>query len=542
MEKEKDDGNVEYKSQLINLNENRIQQLMTQMAYRLVEGKGEAIYEIGVRDDGTLIGLPDNEFNESLDNLKKIVENINASIIHTCIKKVEKNSNLKIAEITIRENNTSGNYIDIYVSVIGNVDSGKSSLIGVLSKNILDDGRGKARSSIVQFKHELITGRTSTVTHHLMGFDNNGKCVNERNFHNISWNDITENSNKVITFTDLCGHEKYLRTTIYGVTSVPPDYAMIIVGANSGINHMTKEHMAICLSFKIPFFIVITKIDICPPNILNETMNNVTRLLKLPGVRKIPYIIKNYDEIPLCSKNIAYNNVVPIIQVSNVTAENLDKLKSFLNLLPYRRNFDRFINDPVEFLIDGIFTVTGVGTVVSGILNSGKVKINDPVLLGPNSIGEFYKTQVRSIHCKRLLVNEAKAGEYVCFSLKKIPKNWVRKGMVIIGENNKQRAVWEFDAEISILKSHHTTIRENYEPFLHINNVRQSTKIKKIEKILYTKDKDKETFDKLALRTGDKARVHFKFVHKPEYLKKGFQIIFREGKIRGVGTIVDLRN
>ena len=110
MEKEKDDGNVEYKSQLINLNENRIQQLMTQMAYRLVEGKGEAIYEIGVRDDGTLIGLPDNEFNESLDNLKKIVENINASIIHTCIKKVEKNSNLKIAEITIRENNTSEIY------------------------------------------------------------------------------------------------------------------------------------------------------------------------------------------------------------------------------------------------------------------------------------------------------------------------------------------------------------------------------------------------------------------------------------------------
>ena len=99
MEHEKDDGNIEYKSQLINLNENRIQQLMTQMAYRLVEGKGEAIYEIGVRDDGTLIGLPDDEFNESLDNLKKIVENINASIIHTSIKKVDKKSQSKLLKL-----------------------------------------------------------------------------------------------------------------------------------------------------------------------------------------------------------------------------------------------------------------------------------------------------------------------------------------------------------------------------------------------------------------------------------------------------------
>ena len=115
MEQEKDEGNVEYKSQLLNLTEERIQQLMTQMAYRLVEGKGEAIYEIGVRDDGTLIGLPENDFNESLANLKNIVENINASIVHTSIKKVDKNGNMKIAEVTIRENNTrtKGEFLNV---------------------------------------------------------------------------------------------------------------------------------------------------------------------------------------------------------------------------------------------------------------------------------------------------------------------------------------------------------------------------------------------------------------------------------------------
>ena len=64
---------------------------------------------------------------------------------------------------------------------------------------------------------------------------------------------------------------------------MPPDYAMIIVGANNGINHMTKEHMAICLSFKIPFFIVVTKIDMCPKNILSETMKN----MKHDGIKSV---------------------------------------------------------------------------------------------------------------------------------------------------------------------------------------------------------------------------------------------------------------
>ena len=93
---------------------------------------------------------------------------------------------------------------------------------------------------------------------------------------------------------------------------------------------------------------------------------------------------------------------------------------------------------------------------------------------------------------------------------RKYLKNWVRKGMVIIGENKKQRAVWEFDAEISILKSHHTTIRENYEPFLHIHIMLDNLlKFKKLRKYYIQKIKIKEAFDKLALRTGDKvARVH----------------------------------
>ena len=157
MEPEQPDGNIEYKSQLLKLTPVRIQELMTQLAYRISEGNGEALYEIGVSDDGQLLGLSDEDLNESLENLKKITKNIKASIVFTSVKKIDKNNedSLKIAEVLIRENHDANSrYIDIFIATIGNVDAGKSSLIGVLTKGVLDNGRGKSRSMVMQFKHE----------------------------------------------------------------------------------------------------------------------------------------------------------------------------------------------------------------------------------------------------------------------------------------------------------------------------------------------------------------------------------------------------
>ena len=59
--------------------------------------------------------------------------------------------------------------------MIGNVDSGKSTLVGVLSKGELDDGRGKARERVMNYPHEKKEGRTSSIGHEIMGFDANGK-------------------------------------------------------------------------------------------------------------------------------------------------------------------------------------------------------------------------------------------------------------------------------------------------------------------------------------------------------------------------------
>lgn len=81
----------------------------------------------------------------------------------------------------------------------------------------------------------------------------------------------------------MCGHEKYLKTTMFGLVGLLPDYSMIIVGANMGVSRMTKEHLGISLALKVPIFIVITKIDIAPENVYEETKTTLIKILKSPG-------------------------------------------------------------------------------------------------------------------------------------------------------------------------------------------------------------------------------------------------------------------
>jgi GTPase len=524
---EKEYGNIEYKRELLNLDEDKINKRMTQMKYRIYEGLGEALYFIGVADDGTLLGLNNEEYIESVNNLTLIASNIDCNVI----KISESNKkNFYIGEFLIRENDK--NYLDIKIGVAGNVDSGKSTTIGTLTKGILDDGRGKARVHVFNYKHEIVTGRTSSIGHQIMGYDNNGNIINSNK--NNSWADIASQAVKLISFYDLAGHEKYLRTTIYGLTSIYPDYCLIMIGANMGINHMTREHIGLCINLKIPFIILVTKIDIVPENVLAETMMKISNMCK-NRVRKIPYIIKNIDDIINVVKNIKSDSIVPIMQISNVTNYNLDLVKTFFNLLPIRNDYIQHINKPVELLVDNTYSVLGHSTILSGMLRSGTIKTNDTLLIGPFSDLTYRQVKVRSIHLNYKELKEAKAGAFICISLKNITRREIKKGMMLISDDsNLKLAVKNFKAEIHILHSP-TTIKEGYQPFVHIDQVRQSVRMNQIHKI------DAKEDDKI-LRTGDKANVQLEFVMRPEYIKVGMRLFFREGKVKAVGKIIEILN
>lgn len=524
---EKQDGNIEYKWRLINLDAESIEKKITQLQYRIDEGSGEAFYFLGVMDNGSINGLDEKDFDESLNNLMVLCQRLDC-----CLQLVREivsdtDTTKKSAEYVIRKN-LKQVFLDLKIGVIGNVDSGKSTLVGVLCTGAPDNGRGDARNRVFNFKHEIDSGRTSSISHQILGFDKEGKVVINRK----NWSLVVHESVKIVTFYDLAGHEKYLRTTIYGLSCSLPDYAFVIVGGNQGISSMTLEHISLCMALRIPFVILVTKIDIAPESILKENMRTMNQMIR-KKIQKIPYRIRTKEDVYTAIKNIRSESIVPIFQVSNVTSAYLDLVLEFLNLLPLRNVYSQKIHLPIELWVDSHFHITGHGTVVCGLLTQGTIKLYDNVWIGPFGNGEFIMTRVKSIHVKHRDVKEAFAGNYVCVALKNINRKMLRKGIVLLDERSSCNAYREFWAKINILQSHHTTIKIGYQPFLHIAQVRQSAAIEQVNKENPTCESD------MTLRTGDKAIVKMRFLHKPEYIKKDMKLVFRDGRMKAVGIIID---
>lgn len=112
------------------------------------------------------------------------------------------------------------------------------------------------------------------------------------------------------------------------------------------------------------------------------------------------------------------------LSTSDLAGESLPFLRSFLNLLPSSAlnggpggAIKYEVDAPLEYSISDVFSVPFVGTVVNGVINSGAVKTGDTVLLGPDSLGQFVSTSVKSIQRKRASVNSAEAGQSVRFVL-----------------------------------------------------------------------------------------------------------------------------
>jgi GTPase len=552
---ENDEGNIEYKYKLTNLDDERLNKRTTQLKYRINEGCGEAFYYIGIMDDGTIIGLPKNEYIESVNNLNLIAHNLECKVI--VINETILN-NIYVGYFIVRELENN-NYVDLKIGVAGNVDAGKSTTVGTLTRDILDDGKGKSRVYAFNHKHEILSGRTSSIGHQIMGFDSSGNVIGSKLDRQMSWVDIVNRSNKIITFYDLAGHEKYLHTTILGLTSIYPDYCLIMIGANMGINHMTREHISLCLNLKIPFIIVVSKIDIVPEHILVNTMSKINLMCK-NGIKKIPYQIKNISDIISVVKNIKSDSIIPIIQISNVTNYNLDLLKSLLNLLPVRNDYTEFIHKPVELIIDNKYSVNGHPVIISGVLRSGIIKVNDTLAIGPFSDNSYRQVKVKSIHCKFKDIKEARAGSYICISLRNINRKEIRKGMILVQNNDECKlAVREFWAFVNILHSP-TTITTRYQPFVHIDQIRQVVKIKEIHKIINknvpkpipepipetslepitnTNTNSNQDIKQMSLITGDIAHVKLEFLLRPEYIKPHMKLIFREGKVKAFGKIIE---
>ena len=259
----------------------------------LEESQG-ALYEIGVSDDGTFVGLIEEEMEESLTNLKAmaaslgcVVEVLRKVIVGDCewtealsgeeqadwkthkdklwVAEALVHPNLdSSAEITrvasslrLDEHGPSTSDADtrteiaqskteqLRVSLTGSSTSGKSSLLGTLSTSTLDNGRGKSRLSLLRHRHEIASGVTSSVAQELIGYrfapgtEESGQVskesedvINYATGNVSSWNDMHGYADRLVFLSDSPGLAKFSKSAIRTLTSWQPHWTIVCVAAN----------------------------------------------------------------------------------------------------------------------------------------------------------------------------------------------------------------------------------------------------------------------------------------------------------------------
>ncbi|XP_036961821.1 GTP-binding protein 2b isoform X1 [Acanthopagrus latus] len=544
---EAEEGNIEYKLKLVNPTQYRFEHLATQLKWRLQEGRGEAVYQIGVEDNGLLVGLTEADMKASLKTLKRMAEKVGADI--TLLREREVDYDLdrntrKIAEVLVRKVPDDQQFLDLRVAVLGNVDSGKSTLLGVLTQGELDNGRGRARLNLFRHLHEIQTGRTSSISFEILGFNSKGEVVNYSESRTAE--EICESSSKMITFIDLAGHHKYLKTTIFGLTSYCPDFAMLVVSANTGIAGTTREHLGLAMALKVPIFIVVSKVDLCSRGTVERTVRQLERVLKQPGCNKVPMVVLNPDDAVTAAQQFTQSAcITPIFTLSSVSGESLDLLKVFLNILPPLSNSkeqEELMQQLTEFQVDEIYSVPDVGTVVGGTLYSGVCREGERLVVGPTDEGRFLRLKVGSIQRNRSACRVLRAGQAATLALGSFDRSLLRKvrghmthrvrsfysiqGMVMVSPKMNPTICCQFEAAI-VLLFHAKTFRRGSQVTVHVGNVRQTATVE----CLHGKDE---------LRTGERAVVRFRFIKHPEYLRLGAKLLFREGVTKGIGHVTRL--
>lgn len=454
---ENDVGNIEYKRKLVDPTPNRFEHLVTQMKWRLNEGRGEAIYHLGVDDDGRVSGLAPNELNNSLTTLERMARRLNATLhplrertidgptammdaeqLRSCGGPIRKAVELLVRQSPMKNHGRP----DMCIAVLGGMDAGKSTLIGVLTGGELDNARGRARLNLFRHLHEVQSGRTSCMSRELLGFDANRVVTNyshpDGRLTRASIDELVRNSIQLVTLLDFAGYSKYQRTTLAGIARTQPVGVLLVVSVTNGLTPISLEHAQLAFGLGLPVAVVVSKID--------QIVNEADRKRQVTAVcRQIVTQLGLFNEhVPANHQgHVTSTQLQPLFfPVSAVTGEGIPKLLQFLGHLGRDVTTAQLIESPhslpstsadfsfgsrkeqlflstvsqsltkalqpscstlVRFDVAEVFAcVRGVpDPVLFGFVRSGQIANGDLLWLGPDQAGRFHLVQIMSLYHDR---------------------------------------------------------------------------------------------------------------------------------------------
>ena len=320
----------------------------------------------------------------------------------------------------------------VNVGTIGHVDHGKTTLTAAITQVLAAKGLSEVRSfdSIDNAPEERERGITIATAH-------------------VEY----ETENRHYAHVDCPGHADYIKNMITGAAQM--DGAILVVSAADGAMPQTREHVLLARQVNVPSMVVyMNKVDqVDDPELLDLVEMELRELLdeyEFPG-----------DDTPIIRGSA-------LEALSNL--DNDEKTASVMELMGAIDSFipepERDVDRPFLMPVEDVFSITGRGTVGTGRIERGVVKVGEEIeIIGITN--ESKKTTVTGVEMFRKLLDSGMAGDNVGLLLRGVDKEWLRRGMVCIKPGSVTPHT-KFKAKVYILKKEeggrHTPFFEGYRP------------------------------------------------------------------------------
>ncbi|MCD6082674.1 elongation factor Tu [Candidatus Aerophobetes bacterium] len=374
----------------------------------------------------------------------------------------------------------------VNIGTIGHVDHGKTTLTAAITQILAKKGLAEAKSvdEIDNAPEEKERGLTIAIYHAEY-----------------------ETEKRHYAHIDCPGHADYIKNMITGAAQM--DGAILVVSAADGAMPQTREHILLARQVNVPAIVVfLNKVDQVEDKELLELVELEIRELlskyEFPG-----------DEIPIISGSA--------LEALNCACgkEDCPKCSPVLKLLKAVDEYiplpERDINKPFLLAIEDVFSITGRGTVATGRVERGKLKLGDPIeIVGMSK--EIKKTVATGIEMFRKTLDEAQAGDNIGVLLRGIEKDEVERGQVLAAPGSITPHT-KFEAETYILTKEeggrHTPFFEGYRPQFYFRTTDVTGEVSLPEGVEM-------------VMPGDNLRLTVKLI-TPVAMEQGLRFAIREG-------------
>ena len=412
----------------------------------------------------------------------------------------------------------------INLVVIGHVDHGKSTTVG----RILFDSGAIDEQTMKKLKEKAAElGKSGFEFAYVMD------TVKEERERGVTI-DLTykkfDTDKYNFTIIDAPGHKDFIKNMITGTSQA--DAAVLVVAANDSVNEQTREHAFLAKTLGVGQLIVaVNKMDIVNYDQakFDAVTADVKKLLtgygwKVDDVPIVPIASLPGDNILKKSENMSWYKGEPLLT-------SLNALKA--PELP--------TNLPLRMPVQDVYTITGIGTVPVGRIETGVMKLNSNLVVMPS--GKSGELKTIEMHHEQM--QQANPGDNVGISIRGIGKTDMKRGDMIGEASNAPSVAKEFTAQIMVM-NHPSVLTVGYSPVFHINTAQVSCRVTEIVRKIDPRTGETMEKNPDMLRNGDFAEIKC-IPNRPVCLEKAAdfpqlsRIAIRDmGKTVAAGKCIDV--